>query len=119
MALAETRIILLVRGVIGEVEVDATCYGRFYDRLICNDGQWKIKERTPIYEKDALYPVDPGQLLHLDQAELGRYPEPYRHLAYLQAAGGASITLTIPLPNSDSQNRLYALGQSWLLTNTA
>jgi hypothetical protein len=41
--------------------------------------------RQPIYEKDRLDPVDPAANLVLDQTLLARFPEGYRHLAYLQS----------------------------------
>jgi hypothetical protein len=113
-ALAETRVILLVRAPLKDVEVDATCYGRFFDRLVKVDGRWLIDSRVPIYEKDHLRAVDPGCKLELDPQELARYPAPYRYLAYLQASGGATITFDLPLPGSPEQAALHEQGNAWL-----
>ena len=114
-ALAETRMTLLVRGLLDGVEVDVTCYGRTYDRFVKEpDGAWRIKERVPIYEKDRVDPVDPAASLKLDPARLARYPYGYRHLACLQTQDGATITPDLPVPGSESLQRLYAAGRAWL-----
>ena len=113
-AIAETRMVLLVRGILHGVEVDVTNFGRTYDRFVRRDGQWRIKVRTPIYERDRMDPVDPATTVKLQATELARYPYGYRHLAYLQAAGGARITPDLPTPNSVALARLYADGRAWL-----
>ncbi len=113
-AIAETRMVLLLRAPLQGVEVDVTCYGRFYDFFVRDQGQWRIKKRVPIYEKDRLDPVDPAASVKLDAAELARYPEGYRHLAYVQASGGGSVTQGLPTPNSDVLTDLYAEGAAWL-----
>ena len=113
-AIAETRMILLVRGMLEGVEVDVTCYGRFYDRFVKLDGQWLIEKRMVVYEKDRMDVLDPALTLKLDQHELVNRPEGYRHLAYLQSHGGASITPDLPTPNSAALARMYAEGEAWL-----
>ena len=113
-AIAETRLILLVRGVLDGVFVDVTCYGRFYDRLVRDGDRWLILSRTPIYEKDTLAPVTPGQRIEIAAEALARWPRGFCHLAHVQASGGATITAGIPAHNSDAQARLYERGQAWL-----
>lgn len=115
-AIAETRMMLLVRGTLDGVEVDATCYGRFHDRFVKAEGRWRIQQRVPVYEKDRLDVVDPDSTLKLKLKPelLARHPDGYRYLAYLQAHSGAEITADLPVPNSDSLARLYAEGAAWL-----
>jgi hypothetical protein len=113
-AIAETRLVLLARGVLQDVEVDITCHGRSYDRLVREGGAWRISRREMIYEKDRLDPVDPAATVRLDAAELARYPSGYRHLALLQASGGARITPDLPTPGSEALARLYGEGERWL-----
>ena len=113
-AIAETRMILLVRGMLEGVEVDVTCYGRFYDRFVKLDGAWRIQKRMVIYEKDRMDVLDPGVTIQLKHEELVKRPEGYRHLAYLQSHGGASITPDLPTPNSAELARLYVEGEAWL-----
>ena len=115
-SIAETRLVLLVRGKLQGSEVDVTCYGRSYDRFVRLGHEWRISRREMIYEKDRLDPVDPASTVKLDAKELARYPAGYRHLACLQASGGARITPDLPTPNSDALAQLYAEGASWLAT---
>ena len=113
-AIAETRLVLLVRSMLQGVEVDVTCYARSYDRFVRAGNAWRIARREMIYEKDRVDPVDPAARIGLDAAALARYPAGYRHLAYLQAAGGAHITPDLPTPGSEVLKRLYAEGERWL-----
>ena len=113
-AIAETRLMLLVRGALQQTEVDVTCYTRSYDRLVRTAGAWRIQQREMIYEKDRLDPVDPLARITLDAAALAQYPVGYRHLAYLQAAGGGRITPDLPVAGSEALKRLYAAGEQWL-----
>ena len=113
-AIAETRMILMVRGMLEGMEVDVTCYGRFYDWFVKSDGEWLIQKRMVIYEKDRMDVLDPGVTIQLDRELLVKHPEGYRHLAYLQSQGGASITPNLPTPNSAALTRLYSEGAAWL-----
>lgn len=113
-AVAETRLILMGRTKLEDVDVDVTCYGRFFDRLVRTGDGWRILSRMPIYEKDTLAAVEPGLAVPLDAARLKTYPAAFRHLAYLQASSGATITPRIPPHNSPLQRALYAEAQAWL-----
>ena len=117
-AIAETRMVLLLRASLQGTEVDVTCYGRFYDHFVRDAGQWRIKMRAVIYEKDRLDPVDPSASVKLDATELARYPDGYRHVAYVQASGGINVTLGLPTPGSDALLNLYAAGEAWLAGTT-
>lgn len=113
-AVAETRMVLLIRAGLEGTEIDVTCYGRLYDWFLRTGEGWRIHMRGAIYEKDRLDPVDPAARVSLDGAALARFPEGYRHVAYVQARGGASITPDLPTPGSASLARLYAAGAAWL-----
>ncbi len=58
--------------------------------------------------------MDPAGSVSLDPAELAKYPLGFRHLAYVQASEGHSITLGIPAPYSDEEQAIYAKGRAWL-----
>lgn len=116
-ALAETRMILSLRGRLDGAEVEVTGHGRFYDRFVRHEGVWCIEQRVPIYEKDRLDALEPGRAIALDAQRLASQPEGYRHLAYLQAAGGVPITSDLPTPGSAALDRLYADGDAWLYAN--
>lgn len=114
-AIAETRMVLMVRGRLDGVEVDATCWGRFHDRLVKRDGRWRILERTPVYEKDRLDPVDPAAQLVLDtDAMAQQQADGCRHLTYMQSRSGATITPDLAVPGSAALVRLEAEGTAWL-----
>jgi hypothetical protein len=112
-AIAETRIILMVRDTLDGEEVDVTCYGRFYDRFV-KDGTWVILRRGVIYEKDRIDPVRPGTKLILDEALLKRFPEGYRHVAYVQSKRGLQVATDRPTPRSPELERLYREANEWL-----
>jgi hypothetical protein len=59
-------------------------------------------------------PVDPAASLTLDPARLARFPEGYRHLAYLQSTIGFSVKGNLPGLRGSAVERLYAEGRDWL-----
>jgi hypothetical protein len=71
--------------------------------------------RQPIYEKDRMDPVDPSARLTLDAALLARFPEGYRHLAYLQTAIGFTVKPDMPGLRGAEVETLYARGAAWLV----
>jgi len=113
-ALAETRMVLQLRAVIDGTEVDITAWGRFFDRCVRADDQWRIAQRDPIHEKDRLDPVDPSATLLLDPVRLASLPRAYRHITYVQSLGGARITPDLVEHNSPAQAALYEAGEAWL-----
>ena len=113
-ATAETRITLIVRGMLHGKLVDVTLYGRFFDCLLKSDGKWQINDRKGIYDRDSLRAVDPSDPINLDAQELAKYPYGYRHLAYLQAKEGAHINMSIPQPYSEAEQAIYAHGKAWV-----
>jgi hypothetical protein len=113
-AIAQTKMNISQRGMLDGVAVDVVCTGRFYDFFERRSGRWAIVRRQPIYEKDRLDPVDPAARLQLDPAVLARFPEGYRHLAYLQTRLGFSVKTDLPQLRGPQVERLYAQGQAWL-----
>src|SRR6202012_4913745 len=90
-AISQTRMTIMQRGEVHGVLVDVACTGRFYDFFARRDGRWAIVLRQPIYEKDRLDPVVPGQVIEFDKDLLNAYPEGYRYLAYLQVQAGYPV----------------------------
>jgi len=113
-AVAQTRITILVRGPLDGVEVDATCYGWFIDRMVKRDGQWLIQTRVPVYEKDTLCAVDPAVTLSLDPVRLASHPCTYKFMAYMQSQAGATVNTGLPLPGSPAHLALLADCAGWL-----
>ncbi len=113
-AIAQTKMSIAQRAVLGAVEVDVTCVGRFYDFFEERDGGWRIVLREPIYEKDRMDPVVPGQLPPLDHAALARLPSGCRHLLYCQESAGMSTYTDVPGLRGNEVRDLYAEGDRWL-----
>jgi hypothetical protein len=113
-AIAQTKMTISQRGAVDGIAVDVVCTGRFYDFFEKRSGRWAIVRRQPIYEKDRMDPLDPAARLQLDPALLARFPEGYRHLAYLQAKLGFTVKPDMPQLKGPQVQRLYAQGQAWL-----
>jgi len=114
-AIAQTKMSIMQRGTVDGVVVDVTCTGRFYDFFERRQGIWKIARRQPIYEKDRLDPVDPSATLTLDGPLLARFPDGYRHLAYVQSKLGFTVRTGLSGLRGPAVEQLYAEGRAWLL----
>ncbi len=113
-AIAQTKMTISQRAKVEGVLCDVVCTGRFYDFLEKRKGRWGIVLRQPIYEKDRLDPVDPAAKLRLDKKLLARFPEGYRHLAYLQTRIGYKVKTDMPGLDGPEVEELYRRGAGWL-----
>jgi hypothetical protein len=113
-ALAQTRTMISQRGLVHGVQCDVVCIARFYDFFEKRNGRWAIVLRRLIYEKDRIDPVDPSETISLDANLLGRFPEGYRHLAYLQTNIGFNVKTDLPGLRGPEVEALYSRGKRWL-----
>ena len=113
-AISQVKMTINQRAPVDGVLVDVVCSGRFYDFFEKRDGRWAIVRRQPIYEKDRLDPVDPSTVLILDPELLYRFPEGYRHLAYLQTKNGFQVKGDLPGLRGTALEILYSEGKAWL-----
>jgi SnoaL-like domain len=113
-AIAQTKMTISQRAPVHEVPCDVVCTGRFYDFLERDASRWVLVLRQPIYEKDRLDPVDPAARLELDRSQLERFPEGYRHLAYLQTNIGYQVKPDMPGLTGPEVESLYRRGATWL-----
>jgi hypothetical protein len=113
-AISQTKMTISQRASVEGVLCDVVCTGRFYDFVEKRDGQWGLVLRQPIYEKDRIDPLNHGAVLKLDPDLLQRFPEGYRHLAYLQSRIGYPVKTDMPGLKGDTVQALYAHGQAWL-----
>ncbi|MET0653859.1 MAG: nuclear transport factor 2 family protein [Hyphomicrobiaceae bacterium] len=113
-AISQTKMTISQRALVHEVQVDVVCTGRFYDFFEKRNDRWAIVLRQPIYEKDRMDPVDPAAHLKLDAGLLQRFPEGYRHLAYLQTGIGYTVKSDMPGLKGPEVEALYARGRIWL-----
>ena len=113
-AIAQTKMTISQRAAVDGVPVDVVCTGRFYDFFEKRKSKWAIVRRQPIYEKDRMDPLDPAARLSLDAELLARFPEGYRHLAYLQTKIGFTIKMDMPQLKGPVVQALYRHGRAWL-----
>ncbi|WP_025035520.1 nuclear transport factor 2 family protein [Bradyrhizobium sp. DOA9] len=113
-AISQTKMTISQRGDVEGVACDVVCTGRFYDFLEKRNGRWGIVLRQPIYEKDRMDPVSPAAKLELDAALLARFPEGYRHLAYMQTRIGYTVKPDMPGLKGPAVDQLYSRGAAWL-----
>ena len=113
-AIAQTRMAIHQRADVDGVACDVVCTGRFYDFLERRESRWGLVLRQPIYEKDRLDPIDPAAHLELDRDLLERFPEGYRHLAYLQTRIGYDVKPDMPGITGPELDALYRRGARWL-----
>lgn len=113
-AISQTKMTISQRAPVHGVLCDVTCTGRFYDFIERREGRWGLVLRQPIYEKDRMDPVDPAAKLSLDPELLAKFPEGYRHLAYLQTQIGYPVKTDMPGLKGEKVEQLYAHGRRWL-----
>ena len=113
-AISQVKMTINQRAPVDGVLVDVVCTGRFYDFFEKREGRWGIVRRQPIYEKDRLDPVDPNAILKLDAGLLGRFPEGYRYLAYLQLKNGFQVKDGLTGLRGPVVEKVYAEGKAWL-----
>jgi hypothetical protein len=113
-AIAQTKMTISQRASVDGVVCDVVCTGRFYDFLERRNDRWGLVLRQPIYEKDRLDPIDPAAELQLDRNLLARFPEGYRHLAYLQTRIGYKVKTDMPGLDGPEVAALYRRGEDWL-----
>jgi hypothetical protein len=112
--ISQTKMTISQRGPVEGVECDVVCTGRFFDFWERREGRWGLVLRQPIYEKDRADPVDPAARLALDPELLGRFPDGYRHLAYVQTQIGYAVKEDMPGLTGPAVEALYARGAAWL-----
>ena len=112
-AIAQTKMTISQRGLVHGIACDIVCTGRFYDFFERRSGRWGLVLRQPIYEKDRMDPLDPAARLALDAARLERFPEGYRHLAYVQTELGFNVKPDMPGLRGPEVQALYERGRRW------
>ncbi len=113
-AIAQTKMTISQRATVEGHLCDVVCTGRFYDFFERRAGRWGLVLRQPIYEQDRLDPVQSGVRVPLDPDLLARFPEGYRHLAYLQTRIGYEVKRDMPGLTGSEVEELYRRGRRWL-----
>ncbi len=118
-AFTQTKMTINQRAEVEGVLCDVVCTGRFCDFWERRAGRWGLVLRQPIYEKDRLDPVVPGEAPKLDRELLNRFPDGYRHLAYLQTRIGYKVKPDMPGLTGPEVEKLYERGRRWLAGEAA
>jgi hypothetical protein len=113
-AISQTKMTISQRATVEGVRCDVVCTGRFYDFFERRGERWAIRLRQPIYEKDRLDSVVPGEAPQLDETLLAQFPDGYRHLAYAQTRIGYTVKRDMPGLKGPEVEALYAEGRAWL-----
>lgn len=115
-AISETDVAIMARTKVASVEVDVTSYARFFDTFSRDsDGQWRVVQRTAIYEKDRIDPVAPSLLFSLIYPFAGfdDYPPAYRHLAAGLERKGFKLAEPIIVAHSPEETELKTAAAHW------
>ena len=93
-----------------------TSHARFLDRLQRSSGRWVIVERTAIYERDRLDPVEPSEAFDklFTATDLSIYPEAYRYMAARLTAAGRALAPVVYRDGSPHTAQLYLRYEAWL-----
>lgn len=118
-AVAESKMQIIMRGVLEGLQVISTCTGRFVDALEKRDGRWGLVLRQPVYELDRLDLVDPAASLELETDLLASFPAAYRHLGYLQTKMGLKVNPKLPTTTGPEMDALCGRMQRWLAGEAA
>jgi len=116
-ALSEVDVAIMMRSNVGSLEIDVTSHARFLDRFVlCEDSRWRIVERTGIYEKDRMDPVQPSLFFWLVYrfARFARFPAEYRHLAFALKRQGLQLADRVVVAYSRDEEALKAAAATWL-----
>jgi hypothetical protein len=113
-AVGQTKMTISQRANVDGVLCDVVCTGRFYDFFEKRNNRWGLVLRQPIYEKDRLDALDPAARFDLDKTLLSKFPEGYRHLAYLQTRIGYKVKPDMPGLDGPEVAALYRRGEEWL-----
>lgn len=111
-ALAETSTVVELRLSGTGTPFDAEVSVRLLSRVVRTEEGWKLASMDAIYEKDAMRPVYPADLLQITAEDTAPYRRSYQFLAF----GGAG-RLAEDIPGDDRPElveALYAAAQQWL-----
>lgn len=113
-AVSQTKMTISIRAALNGIPCAVTCEGRFYDSWYQDGGRWWLADRAVIYERDRLDMLGGAAFPELDANVLASFPPGYRHLAYVQQAGGTTVKNGLPGLTGAAVEALYAKGRSWL-----
>lgn len=114
-AVAETDVLLFMRGPIDGVEIITQTNMRFLDRIERRgDGVWRILDRVAIYDHDVAVPAIPGTGQPLDLAAASGTAPGHRFLSWRLRSAGATVPDDLPTPGSAREAEIKSTARAWL-----
>ncbi len=106
------------RAKVDGVLCDVVCTGRFYDffEKRAADGAWCCASRST--RRTGSIRSTRRRSSRSTRTLLARFPEGYRHLAYLQTRIGYTVKPDMPGLDGPEVAALYARGEGWLKGGT-
>jgi hypothetical protein len=111
---AMSKLRIMQRGPVEGVVCDVTCIGVNFDFMERREGRWGLVLRQPVYERDYIVPTDPTQTVELDPEIMGRRPDGYQRLSYLQEGLGYTIKPDMPTEVGAERDALKEAAAAWL-----
>ena len=110
------NVILYIRDCNSDVWFDIESHIRFFDRLECRGGTWRIVERIGVYDKDRIDVVYPGQSLNTlpGIARLGLFKVEAQFLCWWLGTKGLQAQDDLTTVYSDAEGRLHTRLTQWL-----
>ena len=116
-AVAETDVLLFMRGTVEGVEVVAETVMRFLDRIERReDGIWRLLDRAALYDHDSMAPAIPGAQLPIRAEELAGDAPGHRFIAWRLRKAGRTVPHDLPGRGSPAETALRAEAMAWLET---
>jgi hypothetical protein len=115
-AISESDLILYQRRLIDAVELDFTTWSRRLHLFEKRDGEWKIRKRWSIYEKDRMDPHNRGELPEgfYESMDLTRYPKEIRYHCWRNDMAGFPPAAGICVKGSEREREVRAEVRSWI-----
>ena len=116
-AVAQTSSAIWGTTEIEDVICEGMTQARFLDRLECREGDWRIIDRTAIYERDLLIPQRWTDAIdaYMRSEALEQYPAPYRFLADRLVRRGQEIAADIPCDGDPLSHTLLKKARNWMV----
>ncbi|WAL68774.1 hypothetical protein ORV05_13710 [Amycolatopsis cynarae] len=104
----------MLRTTLHDVEVDASDLVQYLDRIVLEDGSWRVLDRLPRYIQDRFDPVRRDAKLELRDDLPAKCPTSARHLVYPQFAARSAPD---PMPSTLDSPQATAIttdAKEWL-----
>jgi len=114
-AVAETDVLLFMRGPVEGVEMTGQTNMRFLDRIERRaDGIWRVLDRAALYDHDVIAPSIPGTPIPIRAEELEGDAPGHRFIAWRLRKAGRTVPHDLPGRGSPGEAALRAAAGAWL-----